>query len=200
MTHSKPLFEVADIARKYGVELMDKYQITALQKKVLTALCNCRTAVLGGHVDACNNCGTIRISYNGCRDRHCPKCNGLRREKWVMDRKADALPVPYFHIVFTIPGPLEKHCLEHGNEMYNLLFKAAWDTIDHFARDKKYLGADMGMISILHTCLSAVQDFGRRRDKASPGIPTFIAWCLPVVLPNKIHGGLASKMESFLCM
>jgi hypothetical protein len=151
MSFSKPPFEVADIARQYRDELFAKHSITAHQKKVITALCNCRTAILGYHIDACDNCGTIEISYNSCRDRHCPKCNGLKREKWVQDRKADAMPVPYFHIVFTIPDSLEKHCLKHGVEMYNLLFKAAWDTISFFAQKHKYLGAQMGMIAILHT-------------------------------------------------
>lgn len=151
MSYVKPSFELADIARQYGNELLSKYQITSHQKKVLSALCNCRTAVLGSHVDACDNCGVVRISYNGCRNRHCPKCNGLKREKWIMDRKTDALPVPYFHIVFTIPDMLEKHCLQNGNEMYNLLFNAAWNTIKTFAAKHKCLGAQMGMIAILHT-------------------------------------------------
>ena len=151
MSFVKPEFEIADIARQYGNELLHKYRLTAHHKKVLTALCNCRTAVLGGHEDACNHCGVVSYSYNGCRDRHCPKCNGLRRAKWVMERKADALPVPYFHIVFTVPDVLEKHCLEHGDEMYNLLFKAAWDTIKTFAAKAKCLGAEMGMIALLHT-------------------------------------------------
>lgn len=151
MSYSRPIYEVADIAREYGPELREKYPITAHQKKVLTALCNCRTAALGGHEDACDNCGVVQYSYNGCRDRHCPKCNGLRCEKWVMARKADALPVPYFHIVFTLPGTFEKHCLEHGNEMYNLLFNAAWETIKTFAEKPKCLGSQMGMIAILHT-------------------------------------------------
>jgi hypothetical protein len=151
MSYAKPIYEVADIARQFGAELKDKYMLTAQQKKVLTALCNCRTAVLGGHEDACDQCGVVRFSYNGCRDRHCPKCNGLRREKWVMARKADALPVPYFHIVFTIPDMLEKYCLQHGNEMYSLLFNAAWNTIKTFADKPKCLGAQMGMIAILHT-------------------------------------------------
>ena len=151
MTIEKPRFEVADIARAHGKELIGKGKLTAHQKKVMAAICNCRTAELGGHEEACDHCGVVRYSYNGCRDRHCPKCNGLRREKWVAARKADALPVPYFHIVFTIPNSLENMCMKHGSDMYNLLFASAWETICEFARQHKYLGAQMGAIMLLHT-------------------------------------------------
>jgi hypothetical protein len=123
------------------------------QKKVLTAICNCRTAELGGHKERCNNsgCSNERFAYNGCRDRHCPKCNGMKREKWVASRMADALPVPYFHIVFTLPDTLEGLCMQHGKQMYDLLFESAWETICLFARQRKYLGAKMGMVALLHT-------------------------------------------------
>jgi hypothetical protein len=153
MSFSKPAFEVADIARQYGRGLIRNGKITGLQKKVMRAICNCRTAELGGHKERCTNkvCSFERYAYNGCRNRHCPKCNGLKREKWVADRKADALPVPYFHIVFTIPDSLESLCLSHGEKLYNLLFKSAWNTICYFASKHEHLGADMGMVSILHT-------------------------------------------------
>ena len=150
---NKPLFEVADIARVHGCELAERGKLTAHQKKVMTAICNCRTAELGGHKERCNDpgCSYERYAYNGCRDRHCPKCNGMKREKWVAGRKADALPVPYFHIVFTLPASLESQCMKHGPEMYNLLFASAWETIGVFARQHKYLGAQMGMVALLHT-------------------------------------------------
>jgi hypothetical protein len=153
MSYTKPDFELSDIAREFGDDLRDNYNLTAHQKKVLTRMCQCRTAELGGHKEQCNNadCNNERYAYNGCRDRHCPKCNVLKREKWVMDRKADALPVPYFHIVFTIPGTLESQCLSHGKEMYNLLFKSAWDTLQFFACKHNHLGADIGMTCVLHT-------------------------------------------------
>lgn len=149
----KPLFEVADIARVHGGELIEKNKLTHHQKKVMSAITNCRTAVLGGHKEKCTDkkCGFERFAYNGCRNRHCPKCNGLKREKWIADRKADALPVPYFHIVFTLPASLESTCMKHGNEMYNLLFNAAWETICFFAKKHNHLGAKMGMIALLHT-------------------------------------------------
>lgn len=149
----KPQFEVADIARSHGHELTERNKLNAHQKKVMTAITNCRTAELGGHIEKCTNnqCNNMRYAYNGCRNRHCPKCNGLKREKWIAERKAGALPVPYYHIVFTLPGSLEGVCLKQGPEMYNLLFKSAWDTIGVFAKDHKYLGAKMGMIALLHT-------------------------------------------------
>jgi hypothetical protein len=149
----KPLFEVADIARTHGIELIAKGTVTAQQKKVMTAICNCRTAELGGHKEQCSNsvCSHERFAYNSCRDRHCPKCNGLKREKWVADRKSDALPVPYFHIVFTLPASLEGLCMKNGVEMYNLLFQSVWETIWFFAKQHKYLGAQMGMVALLHT-------------------------------------------------
>lgn len=150
---NKPLFEVADIARAHRGELAEKGKLNAHQKKVLTAICNCRTAELGGHRERCNDpaCHHERFAYNGCRDRHCPKCNGMKREKWVADRKTDALPIPYFHIVFTVPAMLEELCLLYGKEMYNLLFASAWETISEFACDHKHLGAKPGAIMLLHT-------------------------------------------------
>jgi len=150
---NKPPFEVADIARVHGRELAESGKLTAHQKKVITAICNCRTAELGGHKERCSDprCSHERYAYNGCRDRHCPKCNGMKREKWVANRKADALPVPYSHIVFTLPASLESQCMAHGTEMYNLLFASAWETVGIFARQHKYLGAQMGMVALLHT-------------------------------------------------
>jgi len=152
-TFEKPRFDVADIARMHGLELINRGTVSAHQKKVMTALCNCRTAELGGHKEVCTNslCALDRYAYNGCRDRHCPKCNGMKRQKWVADRKADALPVPYFHIVFTLPDSLESLCIKHGPDMYNLMFTSAWQTIGVFARQHKYLGAEMGMVAVLHT-------------------------------------------------
>jgi hypothetical protein len=153
MSYSKPVYDVADIAREFGDELLRKKPLSGQQKKVLTSICQCRTAELGGHKERCNNpqCTNQRYAYNGCRNRHCPKCNGLKREKWVLDRKADALPVPYFHIVFTIPDSLEGHCLSKGEDMYTLLFKSVWDTLQFFACKHNHLGAKIGMTCILHT-------------------------------------------------
>jgi hypothetical protein len=153
MQLKKPQFEVSDIAREHGSQLLERNTLTSHQKKVMTAITNCRTAELGGHKERCNdtNCAHERYAYNGCRDRHCPKCNGMRREKWVSDRKSDALPVPYFHMVFTIPHSLEGSCMQQGKLMYGLLFKSVWETIDYFSKDHTHLGAKMGMVALLHT-------------------------------------------------
>lgn len=121
------------------------------QLRTLSALSKCRTAALGGHVDGCTSCGTLRISYNSCRNRHCPKCQGNEREAWIRARENELLPVAYFHVVFTLPSELNTLCLQHPRIMYASLFDAAWDTINTFSKDEKHLGATTGMISILHT-------------------------------------------------
>jgi hypothetical protein len=121
------------------------------QLRTLSALSKCRTSALGGHIDGCTNCGALRISYNSCRNRHCPKCQGNEREQWIQAREKELLPVAYFHVVFTLPSELNILCMQHSKIMYNTLFDAAWDTINTFAKDKKHLGATTGMISILHT-------------------------------------------------
>lgn len=149
--HDKPKHEVADILRnnwKY-VETSGKY--TAHQQRMLRALTLCRTAALGGHIDACTSCGVVRISYNSCRNRHCPKCQSTEREKWLMAREADLLPVPYFHLVFTLPSVLNDWVIREPKLIYQTLFRAAWQTIQVFSKDKKYLGAKTGMIAILHS-------------------------------------------------
>lgn len=111
----------------------------------------CRTAALGGHVDRCDHCGHLRISYNSCRNRHCPKCQVLPRERWIMARKADLLPVRYFHLVFTLPQQFNRLCMWAPQLMYNTLFQAAWQTVKTFAEDPKHLGASTGMVAVLHT-------------------------------------------------
>lgn len=111
----------------------------------------CRTADLGGHVDSCTSCGTIRVSYNSCRNRHCPKCQGKNREEWIQQRENELLPVPYFHVVFTLPDILNPLAISKPKEVYGTLFEAAWDTVNTFGNDPKHLGANTGMIAILHT-------------------------------------------------
>lgn len=110
----------------------------------------CRTAALGGHVEQCDDCGLVRVAYNSCRDRHCPKCQGLARAQWVAQRRVDLLPVPYFHVVFTVPAPIAAIALQNKVVVYDIIFKAA-ETIRVIAADPKYLGAETGMIAILHT-------------------------------------------------
>lgn len=106
---------------------------------------------MGGHVDSCTDCGIVRISYNSCRNRHCPKCQGNKREEWISKRETELLPVPYFHVVFTLPDILNKLALHQPKAVYTALFEAAWGTINTFGNSSKNLGAATGMISILHT-------------------------------------------------
>ncbi len=117
----------------------------------LKALQHCRTSRLGGHVDACDECGHVQISYNSCRNRHCPKCQSQERQRWISARQQDLLPVSYFHVVFTLPDSLNGLCLSYPRQLYDLLFAAAWSTLESFARDKKHLGAKAAMVAILHT-------------------------------------------------
>ena len=132
----------------------EKMHLTAHQHKVLLALEQCRTAALGGHVDLCPDCGCTQISYNSCRNRHCPLCQGHAREKWIAARKKDVLPVKYYHVVFTLPDKLNQLILTHKKELYGLLFNAAWKTIDKFFTNK---GLQGGMIALLHTWGSSLQ-------------------------------------------
>jgi hypothetical protein len=111
----------------------------------------CRTSALGGHVDECTQCGHTRISYNSCRNRHCPKCQTLAKEKWLEDRKRDLLPVSYFHIVFTVPEELNFLTLTNQKVLYSIFFKASSETLLELSREPKYLGADIGFTTILHT-------------------------------------------------
>jgi len=147
----KPAFEVAEVIAAQLDQIWKSSRFTNQQKRTLHALAKCRTAELGAHIDACTACASVRISYNSCRNRHCPKCQGVQRERWIMDREAELLPVPYFHVVITIPDLLNPLCLNQPRIMYNALFKAAWQTIHTFAADHKHLGAKPAMTAILHT-------------------------------------------------
>jgi len=143
--------EIADVFNKYGQAYLEKYNPSYEQIKVINAITSCRTSQLGGHVDVCNSCGHLRVSYNSCRNRHCPKCQGLIKEKWIEKRKKDLLPIQYYHIVFTIPDDLNALALRNKKEIYSLLFKASSQTLKELAEDQKHLGANIGFISLLHT-------------------------------------------------
>lgn len=145
------MIEVQDIFRTHGEDYRINHRLPLNQLKAMTAIESCRTSELGGHVEECDECGHMRISYNSCRNRHCPKCQSLKKEKWLEDRKSDLLPVGYFHVVFTIPDELEAIALRNQKEIYNILFRASSETLIELARDKKHLGAEIGFISILHT-------------------------------------------------
>lgn len=145
------MVEIQDIFNKYGGEYKKVHNLPLRVLKTIRAIERCRTSEMGGHVDECDACGHKRISYDSCRDRHCPKCQTLAKEKWVEARKKDLLPIGYFHVVFTIPQELNYITLTNQKEMYSILFKAASETLLELGKDKKYLGAEIGIVSILHT-------------------------------------------------
>jgi hypothetical protein len=149
----RPTLEVADIFRRHGEAFRAAQggRLLPDQRRVMAAIEACRSATLGGHVERCDDCGLVRIAYNSCRDRHCPKCQGLARAQWLADRQADLLPVPYFHIVFTVPAPVAAIALQNKAVVYDVLLKAAADTIRLIGADPQHLGAETGMIAILHT-------------------------------------------------
>ena len=139
--------EVAHVLEALGGNI-NSLGLNTWQLRTLSAIRRCRTAALGGHVDACTDCGSIQISYNSCRNRHCPKCQGHKREQWIQAREADLLPVPYFHVVFTLPEALNPLAMQHPKRVYDALFGAAWSTMQSFGQNK---GLQMGMIAVLHT-------------------------------------------------
>lgn len=150
--NKRPNFEVAQVIRQFGDDFFQQYRLPSRYWQTLCAIRDCRTSALGGHIDYCGECNTIQaISYNSCRNRHCPKCGGLQRELWMMARQEELLPVPYQHIVFTLPEQLNPWCLYNPQFCYNLLFKAAWETLRTFAADKAFLGAQSGATIVLHT-------------------------------------------------
>ena len=151
---SRPTLEVADILRRSGNSFRERYRshLAWQHCKVMDAIVRCRTAELGGHRDRCSDCGhTTAVSYNSCRNRHCPKCQGNARARWLAARSAELLPVPYFHIVFTLPHELSALVLQNKRLLYDLLFRASSATLLEVARDPRHLGADIGLLSVLHT-------------------------------------------------
>jgi Putative transposase/Transposase zinc-binding domain len=149
----RPALEVADIFRHHGdaFRAAQGESLSHAQRRVISAIEICRTAALGGHVERCADCAFTRIAYNSCRNRHCPKCQGLARAQWLADRQAELLPVAYFHLVFTMPAPVAAIALQNKAVVYDILFKAAAETVRIIAADSKHLGAETGMIAILHT-------------------------------------------------
>lgn len=143
-------FKVADVL-EIEQEYIASTAFTSWHKRTLHAIRRCRTPAMGGHIDACDCCHKLHISYNSCRNRHCPTCQGHKREQWIQARESELLNVPYFHVVFTLPSELNAVALKHPRVVYDSLFKAAWATLEQFGANPKHLGARMGMIAILHT-------------------------------------------------
>src|SRR5271165_3634669 len=151
----RPVLEVADIFRDHGAAWRhaNRGHVSLEQLKVMSAIERCRTAALGGHVARCENaaCGHTEIAYNSCRNRHCPKCQGAASRRWLADREAELLPVPYFHVVYTLPSELRDIACQNKRVIYNLLMKAAAETTLTIASDPKRLGARIGVTAVLHT-------------------------------------------------
>lgn len=145
----RPRHEVADIIRKYGDDYRANHSLPLHVHRVLNAIQNCRTAALGGHVEHCADCGVLRISYNSCRDRHCPKCQGLERAHWVEERTDELLPVSYFHTIFTLPHEINVWASWNEEIIYDLLFKIVAETLQEFAA--RYWGGELGFTAVLHT-------------------------------------------------
>ncbi len=153
---ARPSLEVADILNRHGEAYLACHRLSRGKLKVMGAIRACRTAALGGHVMRCSDCDHPTIAYNSCRNRHCPRCQGAAAKDWLADRQADLLPVPYYHLVFTLPAPIAAIAFQNKAELYGLLFRAAAETLATIAGDPKHLGARIGFTSVLHTWGSAM--------------------------------------------
>jgi hypothetical protein len=159
MTEHRP--EVADVFRRYEKDFFEQWGhvVSPQQRRAFEAIRDCRTAALGGHVEKveqCDTCGHLAISYNSCRNRHCPKCQAMARAQWLDDRQAELLPVPYFHVVFTLPQKIGALALQNAREIYGILFRAASETLLTIAADPKRLGASLGFLAVLLTHYAGV--------------------------------------------
>lgn len=150
--------EVADVFRAHGLAYRQAHKMPLSHLRAMRAIETCRTAALGGHVDECDHCGRLRISYNSCRNRHCPKCQCLDKERWLEARKQDLLPIGYFHPVFTLPEGLRPLALRNQKVLYSILFRAAPETLKELAEDPEHLGAEVGFIAVLHTWTQTLMD------------------------------------------
>jgi hypothetical protein len=154
----RPALEVADIFRGHGPawRRANAGHVSLSQLKVMAAIESCRTAALGGHVERCEDCAHTRIAYNSCRNRHCPKCQGAAAKQWLADRQAELLPVPYFHVVFTLPARVADIAYQNKTVIYDILFKASAEALTTIAADPKHLGARIGITAVLHSWGSAM--------------------------------------------
>lgn len=145
------MIEIQDIFLKFGDAYRHKYKLTKNIYKAMSSIEKCRTSSLGAHADSCDECGYTKISYNSCRNRHCPKCQIISKERWIDSRKDDLLSVKYFHVVFTIPDTLNSIAFQNQKVVYDILFKSVAETLFELSEDRKYLGATLGFTSVLHT-------------------------------------------------
>jgi len=198
---TRPALEVADIFRAHGETYLASHGAATLpqQRKVLRRIAACRTDALGAHLLHCDRCGHEEISYNSCRDRHCPKCQASQAAEWLNGRVADLLPVPeYFHVVFTLPAELAPLALQNKAIVYGLLFKAAWETLSEVAADPKHLGGQIGCHMILHTWGQNLQAHphvhcvipgGALAPDRSRWIPCRLGFFLPVAVLSRLFRG-----------
>ena len=205
---TRPPFEVADIVRRHGERFLETHRawVTGLHRCVLRAIAQCRTAALGGHRDRCDGCGQPVLSYNSCRNRHCPKCLTSARNAWVTAREHELLPVGYVHVVFTVPEPLARLALANKRVVYDLLFRATAATLLQVAANPKRLGAAIGGLMVLHTwgqrlqhhphvhCVVPAGGLAPNRTRWIHARPTFF---LPVkVLRTVFRGKLVAGLRS----
>jgi hypothetical protein len=147
----RPALEVAEIFRRHGDAFRQAHRLGRVERRVMAAIATCRTAALGGHAEQCADCGLLRLAYNSCRNRHCPKCQGLARAAWLEARQAELLPAPHFHVVFTLPAPAAELAFQNKRVVYDLLFRAAATALRDIAADPRHLGAEIGAVAVLHT-------------------------------------------------
>jgi hypothetical protein len=145
------VLELQQVFARFAPSFLASYPVHPAGRKAIYAITNCRTAAMGGHVEACDSCQKVKVSYNSCRNRNCPKCGNLKKEQWIWDRTNELLPVSYFHTVFTVPHQLNGLFLTNPVLMYGMLFKAASQTLTKLARDPKFLGAQIGVTMVLHS-------------------------------------------------
>jgi Putative transposase/Transposase zinc-binding domain len=197
---SRPPLELADLIHAAGIAFFQRSRpwLTWLHWKVLTAIVRCRTVALGGHVDECTRCGHRAISYNSCRNRHCPKCQANARDRWLAARRRELLPTPYVHVVFTLPQQLAPIALQNKREIYNLLFRASAETLLVVARDPQHLGAEIGFFSVLHTWnqqllhhphVHCVVPAGGLSPDHDRWIPASASFFLPVKVLSRVFRG-----------
>jgi hypothetical protein len=203
-----PAPDLGEIVRRHGASYRASHPVSLPQERVLRAIASCRTATLGGHLEQCDRCGHRRAVYHSCRNRHCPKCQLLAQEDWLEARRADLLPIPYFHVVFTLPHELNRLALTRPRIVYDLLFVAASETLQTFARDPKHLGGELGLTAILHTWsqtlshhihLHCIVTGGALASDGSRWIPPrhpsflFPVRALAKVFRGKLTGGLRER-------
>ena len=147
----RPRFEVADVVRASGEAFQATHTLTSAQLAVLRDIVRCRTALLGGYVDVCPECGVVEVGYNSCRNRHCPKCQAIPQARWLEQRLERMLPVHAFHVVFTLPGELHALVRENRRLIFNALFSATAEALKELGQDPRFIGGDVGITSVLHT-------------------------------------------------